>query len=157
MTEVLTILSDFIETFFQQPPRIAIVLGLVVFGYGLKRSVINDRWIPLILPVLGIILFPVALGTGPDSWGGLGVEGFVGGCLAVWINQCYRQLFANNEEGDSMISRLLSALRSKKSNENKTTISVPPGSVRVSDAYRPASGPCAPDNGVRSNSPESGV
>lgn len=97
----MSIIQDFIAAFFDQPPRILIVMGLVLFGRIMKRNekLIDAKWIPVILPLIGIIAFPAALGEGARTIGKLAVEGFVGGCLAVWINQAYRQLFGTKSKG----------------------------------------------------------
>lgn len=112
----MNVIEDFLIAFFEQPPRIMIVMGLVLFGWILKKSdsIIDAKWIPVILPVLGIIAFPVALGIESAEYGRLGVEGFVGGCLAVWINQVYRQLFASKSVGSGVLSGILRGMSEKE-------------------------------------------
>lgn len=100
----MNVIGDFIAAFFEQPPRIVIVFALVIFGRVLKKNerLIDAKWIPVILPVIGIIAFPAALAEGARTIGRLAVEGFVGGCLAVWINQTYRQLFGYKSTSDPL-------------------------------------------------------
>lgn len=117
----MSIITDFIAAFFDQPPRILIVLALVVLGRELKKNerLIDAKWIPVILPVVGIIAFPSALSESVSTIGKTAVEGFVGGCLAVWINQAYRQLFGSKSRGVS-VEALLGAESEEKENADQT-------------------------------------
>lgn len=142
MTEFLKIVSDFLAAFFDQPPRILIVLGLVFFGYGLKRSPISDRWIPFVLPALGIFLFPIWLGEGRHTWGFLGVQGFVGGSLAVWINQAWKQFFTADGKDQPLILRLLAAFQTKqiKLYDSKNETADPPVNRDIGVSPGPSGG-----------------
>lgn len=107
MNDTLKILTDFINAFFEQPPRIMIVLGLVLFGYGWKRSRFDDRYIPFVLPAMGMILYPAFMCHHLATLGRCAVQGFLAGCLAVFINQVYRQLFVSKGEDKGLVTRFL--------------------------------------------------
>lgn len=107
MSDTLKIVTDFINAVFEQPPRIMIVLGLVLFGYGWKKSAWNDRWIPFVLPFLGMLLFPAFLCHHLATLGRCMAEGFVGGNIAVWLNQAYRQLFVSKEGDKGLVTTFL--------------------------------------------------
>lgn len=111
MTDTLKIITDFINAFFEQPPRIMIVMALVLFGYGWKKSAWNDRWIPFVLPAIGMVLFPLFLCHHLATMGRCMVEGFVGGNIAVWLNQAYRQLFVSQGEDKSLMHNATRFLR----------------------------------------------
>ena len=150
----MSVIQDFIAAFFEQPPRILIVMGLVLFGWIIKKNenLISAKWIPVILPVLGIIAFPVALGEGVRTIGKLAVEGFVGGCLAVWINQAYRQLFSAKFKGSS-VDDLLGASNEKEENDQthkEETGTNACGCVSCVQHCRP--GNASPDTGMHQSS-----
>lgn len=106
--------AKFVTGFFDQPPRVMIVLGLVLFGWVIKKSaLISDRFIPVLLPALGILLFPLVLGSSGKDIARAAAEGFVGGALAVWLNQLYKQMFVGDSEDPAIASKLFSMLKPK--------------------------------------------
>lgn len=89
-----------LNTLGQLSPPVLLMLFLNLVGYGLSKApVLDNKWIPLILPILGGIVYPF-IGTIEASQRHPTVHLAIIGCIiggaAVGTNQLFRQL-----KGDS--------------------------------------------------------
>lgn len=87
----------------QSSPPVALALALNVVGLALKKAPVPNWIIPLVLPVLGALLYPFIAEAGkvnfecrnPDVL--LGVHGAMIGAGSVGINQMLRQFLGRKE------------------------------------------------------------
>lgn len=87
----------------QSSPPVALALALNVVGIGLKRTAIPNWIIPLALPVIGAVVYPMIAEPGKVNFECrnpavlLGVYGFVIGSGSVGLNQMLRQFLGRND------------------------------------------------------------
>lgn len=92
----------------QASPPVALAVGLNVLGYILKKSPVANWMIPIILSLLGALVFPYISDVGKINFQCrqpmvlLGVYGFCIGAGSVGLNQMARQFLGRkNDAGDT--------------------------------------------------------
>lgn len=88
---------DFLDSLLDLSPPVALLAALNAFGYALKKSPLQNWIIPIALPILGGVLYPLISETArvshsvnnPTVFNG--VIGFLIGSAATGFNQALRQ------------------------------------------------------------------
>lgn len=86
------------ERIIQLSPPALVTIALIGIGWVIRQSAIANQFIPLILLVLGAVIYPMVAEVGKVSYHvtyPLALNALIGACLglgAVGANQLYRQL-----------------------------------------------------------------
>jgi len=86
--------GQFMNWLIHLAPAPGLLIALIFLGKLIRKSKIDNRWIPLALAGAGMVVFPLLLWTvGSYKFKAMDfLYGFLIGCASVWSNQFFRQM-----------------------------------------------------------------
>ena len=92
---------------FIKPELLGLIPVLYLIGVAIKRSNLNDRWIPIVLGAAGVVLAGLYIFATTDMSGGKDAvmavfvaltQGILTAGASVYANQIYKQITKGGEE-----------------------------------------------------------
>lgn len=92
---------------FVRPELLVLIPVLYLIGIAIKKSNLNDRWIPIVLGAAGVVLAGLYIFATTDMSGGKDAvmaifvaltQGILTAGASVYANQIYKQLKKGGEE-----------------------------------------------------------
>ena len=92
---------------FIKPELLVLIPVLYLIGVAIKRSNLNDRWIPIVLGAAGVVLAGLYVFATTDMSGGKDAvmavfvaltQGILTAGASVYANQIYKQITKGGEE-----------------------------------------------------------